>query len=141
MYYQLWKEPSLNLLGTGTETSLNTAHHWSENPTVVPYLYAISAVLSDGSETLISDMVTNDGRDHDGLTNSQKYIHGTSSTTIDTDGDGYSDIAGVDAGTDPLNPIPIPMKTGDVNDDNEIVLADAIVTLQVSGGNCARNFN
>ncbi|MGD9971511.1 MAG: alpha/beta fold hydrolase [Desulfatirhabdiaceae bacterium] len=156
IYGRMNNEPYLSLLWTGAAIGLNTGHAWAENDAITPYLYAVSAVLSDGTETLISDMITNDDRDHDGLTDaeetgfgsdmtlpdtdgdgltdSEEYIHGTSPIKMDTDEDGYSDKAEVDAGSDPLDPESEPIQPGDINGDQGVNLADAIMALQVLAG-------
>ncbi len=92
----------------------------------------LRAVKDDGSESFLSNMVQNDDRDHDGLTDEEEtalgtnlnnpdsdadglkdgeeYIRGTNPLLADTDGDGYSDALEVQIGSDPLdiNSTPIP---------------------------------
>jgi len=130
IYSRLDDEPYLSLLWTGEATNLTTSHVWSESSDITPNLYAVSAVLSDGTETLISVMVTNNDRDHDGLTDAEEtalgsdmtkpdtdgdglldveeYMNGTSPVMTDTDGDGYSDYVEVQSGSDPLDKDSIP---------------------------------
>jgi hypothetical protein len=47
--------------------------------------------------------------DGDGLTNEEEFIHKTNPNSRDTDGDGYSDLREVKAGTDPLDELDFPV--------------------------------
>ena len=161
IYSRLDDEPYLSLLWTGTPISLTTSHAWAESSAITPHLYAVSAVLSDGTETLISVLVTNNDRDHDGLTDadettfgsdmnnpdtdgdglldSDEYIHGTNPTKKDTDGDGYSDYDEVQRGSDPLDPNSVPSTglstviSNSIGSRNTIKISDMSGTLPVSG--------
>ena len=50
----------------------------------------------------MAGFVTNDDRDHDGLTDAEEIAYGTSPTNADTDGDGLRDLEERQAGTNPL---------------------------------------
>ena len=135
-------EPYLSLLDNTTDISYTTTHSWAENSTIKTRIYAVSAVKSDSSESFLSDMVENNDRDHDGLTDEKETSFGTDETNPDTDGDGlydgeeyiystnplltdtdeddYSDYDEIQAGSDPLDkdsvptptPTPTPTATG-----------------------------
>lgn len=130
-------EPYLALIGNTAEAYYDTTHNWAENSSIKTRIYAVSAVKADGTESFLFDMVENNDRDHDGLTDEketalgtdvnkpdtdddglndgEEYIYGTNPLLIDTDGDGYSDYAEIRAGSDPLDkdsvPTPTPLPT------------------------------
>jgi hypothetical protein len=126
IYSKAIDEPYLVQIGTSTVVFYDTGDPWAENSSIKTRIYAVSAVKGDGTESFLSAMVTNDDRDHDGLTDEQEtsygtnisnpdsdgdgltdgeeYVRGTNPLLTDTDGDGYSDYTEVQAGTDPLDP-------------------------------------
>jgi hypothetical protein len=131
IYSKYNDEPYLSQIGTSTTNSFDTGHPWTENATIKTRLYAVSAVKADGTESFLSNMVENNDRDHDGLTDEEEttfgtnpsnpdsdsdglkdgdeYVRGTNPLLPDTDSDGFSDYAEVQAGTDPLDPASKPM--------------------------------
>lgn len=126
VYAKYDDEPYLAQIGTSATNSFYTGDAWTENATIVTRLYAVAAVKTDGTESFLSNMVQNDDRDHDGLTDVQEallgtdpdnhdtdgdglkdgeeYIKGTKPLVRDTDEDGFSDYAEIMAGSDPLDP-------------------------------------
>ena len=58
------------------------------------HLYAVSAFLSDGTETFLSAMARNDDRDHNGLMDEEETVFGSDMNNPDTDGDGKIGMAG-----------------------------------------------
>jgi hypothetical protein len=133
VYAKYIDEPYLTQIGTATGTAFDTGDPWAENSTIMTSIYAVSAVKSDGKESFLSNMVENNDRDHDGLTDEQEaamgtnpsntdsdgdgvkdgeeYIRGTNPLLDDTDGDGYSDYVEIQAGTDPLDSLSFPSTT------------------------------
>ena len=95
-------EPSLAQIGITTDTFFDTGDPWAENASIPTRLYAISAVKGDGTESFLSNMVTNDDRDHDGLSDEKEVLYGTDMTKPDTDGDGLTDSQEIVRGTNPL---------------------------------------
>lgn len=133
-------EPYLAQIGSTADVYYDTIHDWAENSSIKTRIYAVSAVKTDGTESFLSDMVENNDRDHDGLsdekevslgtnvtdsdtdddglTDGEEYIHGTDPLLTDTDEDGYSDYEEIRAGSDPLDkdavptPTPLPKPSG-----------------------------
>jgi pimeloyl-ACP methyl ester carboxylesterase len=125
IYSKYLDEPYLTQIATTTGNLYDTGHLWATNSTIKTRVYAVSAVNSGGKESFLSDMVQNDDRDHDGLSDEketslgtnvsnpdtdgdglkdgEEYVRGTNPLVIDTDGDGYSDYVEVKAGSDPLD--------------------------------------
>lgn len=119
-------------VGAGT-TSYNTADVWSSTASTAVMTYAIAAVKTGGIESFFSNLVQNNDRDHDGLTDAEEPGLGTDPTNADTDGDGlkdgdeqnygtnplvkdtdedgYNDYVEIKAGTDPLDPQSAPAAT------------------------------
>jgi predicted RNase H-like HicB family nuclease len=130
IYSKYLDEPYLSQIGTTSVTSYDTGHDWAADGSVKPRIYAVAVVKADGKESFLSDMVENNDRDHDGLTDAEEtalgtnvsnpdtdgdglldgeeYYLGTDQKLIDTDGDGYDDYREVQAGSDPLDPNSIP---------------------------------
>lgn len=98
------EEPYLAQIGTATTGTFATAHLWAENAAITPRIYAVTAIKIDGSESFFSNMIQNDDRDHDGLTDIQEAELGTDPSKVDTDDDGYSDTMEYLNNTDPLDP-------------------------------------
>ncbi|KJU86051.1 hypothetical protein MBAV_001754, partial [Candidatus Magnetobacterium bavaricum] len=94
------------------------------------YMYVVSTVKSDGTRSFLSEYVSSDDRDGDGLTDdeekslgtdpnksdtdgdglsdSEEMAYGTDSLKADTDGDGYSDYDEIRQNSDPLDPTSTP---------------------------------
>lgn len=131
IYAKLFDEPYLAQIGTTATTSFDTGHSWAENTSVKARLYAVSAVMAGGVESFLSNMVKNNDRDHDGVTDEEEttlgsdvsnsdsdsdglkdgeeYLLGTNLLLIDSDSDGYSDYVEVTAGSDPMDPTVTPV--------------------------------
>ncbi|MBI5675180.1 MAG: DUF4214 domain-containing protein [Nitrospirae bacterium] len=125
IYAKFEDEPYLSQIGTSVTNSFNPGDAWVEDAAIVTSQYAVSAIKADGTESFLSDMVENNDRDHDGLTDAEEtalgtnvsnpdtdgdgltdgeeYTRGTNPFITDTDGDGYSDYDEVQAGSDPLD--------------------------------------
>ena len=137
IYSKSVDQPYLTQLGNTTDNYFETNHPWATNSTIVTRLYAVSAVKAGNSESFLSEMVKNDDRDHDGLTDEEEsrfgtlldnpdsdgdglldgeeYIRGTNPLLPDTDGDGFSDYEEVEAGSDPLDENSVPTCTYAIN--------------------------
>ena len=148
IYAKETAEPYLSLLGSTTNTFYETAHPWSENSTITTMMYTVAAVKTDGTKSFLSEIVKNDDRDHDGLTDeeeslfgsyidnpdsdsdglndSEEYIHGTNPLITDTDGDNYSDYIEVMKGSDPLDGNSVPLCKGDLNGDGDVDGSDLV---------------
>ena len=146
-------EPYLQLLGTTSSLSFNTGDEWAYDASITTRFYAVSAVNVQNAESFLSDMVKNDDRDHDGLTDvkeatagsnpdnpdsdgdglldGNEYNKGTNPLVQDTDGDGYSDYDEVVAGTDPLDENSVPTCPDDANGDGSINVQDVICIINV----------
>ncbi|MCX5885280.1 MAG: DUF1566 domain-containing protein [Proteobacteria bacterium] len=165
IYSKQIDEPYPSQLGTSTVSSFYTNHPWVENSSVTTRVYAVSAVMSDGTESFLSNFATNDDRDHDGLTDVQEtslgtdlsnpdtdsdglndgeeYIRGTSPLLNDTDEDSYSDYIEIQRGSDPLDPDSVPTYslsgtvTGDVLEGITLALSGtfSMTTTTDSAGN------
>ena len=121
------REPYFNrvaTVGAGT-TTYQTDDLWSSNSSVQIMSYAVTAETNDGSESFFSEMVQNNDRDHDGLSDEEEgrqgtdmnnpdtdgdglkdgeeEIHSTNPLEMDTDGDGFNDKRELEADTDPLD--------------------------------------
>ena len=65
-------------------------------------IYVVSAVLSDGTESFLSNSAVNNDRDHDGLIDTDEALLGTDPESADTDNDGITDMEELNLGTDPI---------------------------------------
>ena len=144
-------EPHLKFVGTTTATSYETDNLWAENSTIVTRFYAVSAVKGDGTESFLSEMVENNDRDHDGLTDQEEitygslvddpdsdddglldgreFSRGTNPLLADTDGDQVSDYDEIQGGSDPLdeNSVPLLPCEGDFDIDGDVDGSDLAV--------------
>lgn len=118
-------EPYLTQIGTSSTNSYDTGEPWAINSSIKTRVYAVSAVKGDGTESFLSDMVQNNDRDHDGLSDEEEagfgsdpdnpdsdgdglsdgeeYLFSTDLLLTDTDGDGFNDYTEVQVGSDPLD--------------------------------------
>ena len=130
IYAKYDDEPYLAQIGSSTTNSYDTGDAWAVNSSIKTRIYAVSAVKGDGTESFLSNMVQNDDRDHDGLTDAQEtllgtdpnnpdsdgdglkdgeeYMRGTNPLLADTDGDGYSDLMEIQMNADPTDPNSVP---------------------------------
>jgi len=133
VYARQEADPFLTLRTTVSELACNMADAWAANSSIPVLLYAVAGVKADGTESLLTDLVPNNDRDHDGLTDVEEDGLGTDKTKADTDGDGlkdgdeqayntnplvkdtdgdgYNDYVEIQAGSDPLNPQSVPPTT------------------------------
>lgn len=95
-------ETRLTAAGSSWETSFVTADPWVFETKTPTRVYAVSAVVADGSETFLSQTTKNDDRDGDGLTDVEEAAIGTNPDLADTDGDGLTDLQEVLLGTSPF---------------------------------------
>ena len=102
VYAKYIDEPYLAQIGTTAGTVFDTGDNWAENSSIVTSIYAVSAKKADGTESFLSNMVQNDDRDHDGLTDEQEASLGTNLSNPDSDGDGLKDGEEYVRGTNPL---------------------------------------
>ena len=161
-------EPYLQLIGTTSGLSFDTDDEWAYVASITTRLYAVSAVNVQGTESFLSDMVKNDDRDHDGLTDvkeamagsnpdnpdsdgdglldGDEYNRGTNPLVTDTDGDGYSDYEEIQAGSDPLDENSVPTCPGDFDHDGDVDGSDLAVFAADFGrtdcdGDCQGDFD
>jgi len=99
VYRRAQTEAHFGLLSETQALSLNLDDSWAGGAS---YEYAIAAVGDDGRESFFSDVVRNDDRDGDGLTDAEEATLNTNPDVVDSDGDGLGDGAEVARGTDPL---------------------------------------
>ena len=104
IYFKESGHPYLTWLATTANTFFDTAHPWAADATILTRLYAVSAVDNNGRESFLSEMVTNDDRDHDGLADLQETVLHTAIDNADSDSDGLLDGEEINRGTNPLNP-------------------------------------
>ena len=98
------EEPFMTLLGTTSGSVFDTGLPWAGENGASLGVFAVSASLPDGSESLLSDFVENNDRDHDGLRDGDEAQLGTDPELRDTDGDGLEDSQEVGLGTSPKQP-------------------------------------
>ncbi len=111
-------------------TSYDTADIWNSDASTTAMTYAVTAIKTDDTESFFSNLVQNNDRDHDSLTDEEESTGGTNPDNPDSDGDGlndgdeasyntnplvqdsdgdtYNDYAEIQAGSDPLDPDSIP---------------------------------
>jgi thrombospondin type 3 repeat protein len=94
--------PFFELLGTTSGTVLDTDLPWAADPAFATRSFAVTAVRNDGEESFFSNIVRNDDRDHDGVTDSAEVAEGSNPDDADSDHDGLSDGDEARRGTDPL---------------------------------------
>ena len=92
-------EPFMTLVGTTSALALDTGAPWTGESGAPMRIYAVSALLPDGSESFLTDYIENNDRDHDGLRDSDEVALGTNPDLADSDGDGLTDSAEVRLGT------------------------------------------
>jgi hypothetical protein len=142
VYSRLTTEPYLIQLGTTTQNSFDTSHPWPIDTTIISRVYAVAAIKADGTESFLSDLIENNDRDHDGLTDDEELTIGTDPSKADTDGDGYSDALELSHGSNPLELISVPTvtlsitKTGTGSGNISVTNAGA-----VCGTSCEPTFN
>ncbi|RJR20021.1 MAG: CHAP domain-containing protein [Nitrospiraceae bacterium] len=95
-------EPYLTQIGTSTLNTFDTGHRWAANSSIKTRTYAVSAVKADNTESFLSNMVENNDRDHDGLSDEEEINYGTYINNSDTDGDGLNDSEELNRGTNAL---------------------------------------
>jgi alpha-tubulin suppressor-like RCC1 family protein len=103
VYSKLQSAPYLAHIGSTTENSYNTDYIWSDSLSTDTRIFAISAFRIDGSESFLSELITNDDRDYDGLSDKDEYRFGTNPGVMDSDGDQINDLEEVNYGTNPLS--------------------------------------
>lgn len=130
-------EPYLKLIGNTNKKFFDTGHLWAENASIKTRVYAVSSVKEDNAESFLSNMVENNDRDHDGLSDEKEtslgtdidnpdsdgdklkdgaeYVYSTDPLKIDTDEDLYNDYVEVRAGSDPLGKDSIPSILGSLD--------------------------
>lgn len=118
-------QPSFNFLGSTVATNFDAEQDWVVSEDIPTWTYAVTFVETSTKESFLSQQVTNDDRDHDGLTDirelefalppndpdadndglsdGDELALGTDPFLIDTDVDGAADFVEVQAGSDPLS--------------------------------------
>jgi hypothetical protein len=119
IYSRYIDEPFLKLIGSSVSPAFSTGDSWVDDSSIKKRLYAITATKTDDSESFLSETVTNDDRDHDGLPDQIEVSLGTYVDDYDSDGDFWTDGEEVLYGTDPLNPESIPCM-GDSEPDGDV---------------------
>ena len=66
----------MTLLGTTSGPVFDTGAPWAGENGALLRIYAVSALLPDGSESFLTDFIENNDRDHDGLRDSDEAAHG-----------------------------------------------------------------
>jgi pimeloyl-ACP methyl ester carboxylesterase len=124
------------------QSAYDLTHPWSYDPSATLRVYAITAVTDTGAESFFSEVVQNNDRDNDKLSDWDEAALGTNPTSPDTDGDGladgeevrigtnplmadsdndgYSDAEELTKGSNPLDPNSIPTFTGDMDYDCDV---------------------
>jgi hypothetical protein len=119
IYARYIDDPFLKLIGSSASTSYFTGESWASNSSIKKRLYAVTGMRPDGSESFLSDTVTNDDRDHDGLSDVIETSMGTFVDDPDSDGDKWTDGDEVLLGADPLDPESSPC-FGDSEPDGDV---------------------
>ena len=91
VYARAEDEPDLVWIATTAATVYEPGHPWAADASVPRRTYAVSAVMADGHESFLSNEVSNDDRDHDGLSDLEETARGTGVANPDSDGDGLTD--------------------------------------------------
>jgi pimeloyl-ACP methyl ester carboxylesterase len=103
VYSKLENEPHLKRIAGGIKGAcFETSHPWASRKSIPTRFYTVSAVMSNGDEGFLSDMIRNDDRDRDGLSDPDEASYGTRVNNADSDGDGLSDGEEVAHRTNPL---------------------------------------
>ena len=102
LYSRSHEEPFMALVGTTTDLSFLTLLPWAGEEDAPVRMFAVSAVLPDGAESFLSEVVKNNDLDQDGLTDDDELQMGTDPTLKDTDGDGWPDGLELQRGTSPV---------------------------------------
>ncbi len=102
IYGRTVDEPFFALIGSTASTFFGSGDLWANSNGSPVHVYAVSAVLSDGTESFLSDFVENNDRDHDELRDSDELELGTDPDLADTDSDGLTDNEELNLGTSPL---------------------------------------
>lgn len=101
VYERALDRTTFSLLGTTTDLVLATGIPWAGDAATPVTLFAVTAVDSLGNQSFLSNQVTNDDRDSDGVTDTEEAALGTNPDIADSDGDGLSDGEERNLGTDP----------------------------------------
>ena len=105
VYEKSENEPYFTKVATvGADTLYyQTNNPWSSYHNSYPLMtYAVTAVKSDGTESLFSNQVQDDDYDQDGKSYKDEWADGTDPDNPDTDGDGLKDGEEDNHGTNPL---------------------------------------
>jgi len=87
--------PGFALLASTTTSGLDTGLAWAGGDTPAKRLFSVTAVDGAGRESFLSNVVTNDDADGDGLTDADEVAGASDPALADTDRDGLED--GVEA--------------------------------------------
>ncbi len=85
----------------GADLAYHTDDPWCGDENAGLMSYAVTALHADGSESFFSDVVHNNDRDHDGLSDILENSFGTLMENSDTDGDLLLDGEEISFGTNP----------------------------------------
>jgi hypothetical protein len=96
-------EPFMAMLAETSGLMVDTAAPWAGENAAPVRIFAVTALLPDGRESVLTDLFQNDDRDHDGLDDSTEAALGTNPNLADSDGDGLSDSQELGRGTNPVH--------------------------------------
>ena len=104
IYARQENAPYFQQIGCWPYTYFYPLFEWADDSTKTTYLFAVSALKSDGTESFLSDVVKNNDRDYDGLTDEEEAVFGSLPDDPDTDDDGLNDGEEYLRRTDPWEP-------------------------------------
>ena len=94
---------TLKLLGQVLDSPFESGILWDGDAEIETMMFGVTAVTLAGEESFVTNLLSNNDRDLDGLPDELEELQGTDAGVADSDDDGLSDGAEYGLGTDPLN--------------------------------------